>query len=414
MTLSEELTWRGFYHQTTYDDITSLDGPPIRFYWGVDPSADSMTVGNLAIAMMIKHFLRAGHHPVLLVGGATGLIGDPDGKARERQLISDDTIAANSVKIAAQYKTIFAGADFEVVNNYDWFSSIGYLEFLRDIGKHVPVRQMIGREFVQRRLGEGGTGISYAEFSYALVQAYDFLHLNREKQVTLQVCGADQWGNSVAGVDLIRRVNGGQAHVWSAPLVVNQASGEKFGKTETGAIWLDPAKTSPTSFYQFWINCDDGDVEDYLKLFTLFDKPQIASIMSEHNENQSARVGQQRLAAAVTEMIHGVDNKSIAEKITDYLTGRSPVSEAGEELVSLRREIPSVQTNAQGSIIQSLVDGGLATSNGDARRLIVSSAVSINGEKVKRDTYQPTDFKNGRLLLRKGKAYKDTVLVELG
>jgi tyrosyl-tRNA synthetase len=193
MNLSENLSWRGFVNQTTYKDPAVLDGDPITFYWGVDPSSDSMTVGNLAIAMMVRHFIEAGHKAVLLVGGATGLIGDPDGKSEERDLKSIDEIAHNKAGIVEQYKQIFAGQEFQLVDNYDWFKDMGYLQFLRDVGKHVPMRQMLARDFVQTRLGETGAGISYAEFSYALIQGYDFVHLHREMGVSLQVCGSDQW-----------------------------------------------------------------------------------------------------------------------------------------------------------------------------------------------------------------------------
>src|SRR5665213_2737643 len=197
MTLTEELTWRGFVHQTTYDDdgAKALNGQPVTFYWGVDPSADSMTIGNLAAAMLVRHFINHGHQAVLLVGGATGLIGDPDGKAQERDLKSQAEINANKAKIAEQYRQLYASLQFELVDNYDWFKDMNYLQFLREVGKHVPIRQMVGREFVQSRLGEGGAGISYAEFSYVLIQAYDFLHLHQHNGVNLQVCGADQWGN---------------------------------------------------------------------------------------------------------------------------------------------------------------------------------------------------------------------------
>ena len=237
MTLSQELTWRGFTNQTTYKDISVLDGDPITFYLGMDPSADSLTIGNLAVAMMIRHFIDHGHRAIMLVGGATGLIGDPDGKDDERLLKSHEEVTAYKTKIAAQYDRIFAGQSFEHVDNYDWFKDIGYLEFLRDVGKHVPMSQMLGRQFVQDRLGEMGSGLSYAEFSYALIQGYDFLHLYRTKGATLQLCGSDQWGNSIAGVELIRRIEGVEANIWSVPLVVNKATGKKFGKSEGGTVW---------------------------------------------------------------------------------------------------------------------------------------------------------------------------------
>lgn len=414
MNLSEELTWRGFVNQTTYKDISALDKGDIRFYWGVDPSADSMTIGNLAAAMMVKHFMKHGHKAVLLVGGATGLIGDPDGKATERDLKSFEEIEANKKAIVAQYQQIFAGMDFEVVDNYDWFSKLGYIEFLRDIGKHVPMRQMMGREFVQTRLSEDGAGISYAEFSYVLIQAYDFLRLNEDKQVSLQVCGSDQWGNSIAGVDLIRRKTGREAHVYSAPLIVNKTTGQKFGKSEAGAVWLDSTKTSPTDFYQFWVNSDDQNVEDYLKVFTGLDKAEVDQILADHNSNPGARLAQTRLAEAVTSLVHGDNQMVVARDLTDFLTGKRSIDEADAVLVDMRREIASAQIRPGSSVVEALVNSGLASSNTDARRLISSNAISINGAKISREEFEPDDFKNGRLLLRRGKAYKDSALIELG
>jgi tyrosyl-tRNA synthetase len=282
-TLSEELSWRGFVNQTTYNTVGVLDDQPVTFYWGVDPSADSMTIGNLAAAMMVRHFIDHGHKAYLLVGGATGLIGDPDGKKDERNLKTPEEIAANKTGLTAQYQRLFAGQPFEVVDNYDWLSGIHYLTFLRDIGKHVPISTMLSRDFVQARLGEGGSGISYAEFSYSLIQGYDYLHLFREHGVTLQLCGADQWGNSVTGVDLIRRIEGGEAHVFSSPLVVNKATGVKFGKSEDGAVWLDSTKTSVYKFYQFWLNVDDEGAIDYTKIYTLLSREAINELVTKQH-----------------------------------------------------------------------------------------------------------------------------------
>ena len=414
MTLSEELTWRGFVNQTTYKDAMALDSTQITFYWGVDPSADSMTVGNFALAMMVRHFINHGHKAILLVGGATGLIGDPDGKKQERDLKSLDEIAHNKHAIAEQYRTVFAGKDFEIVDNYDWFKDIGYLDFLRTVGKHVPMRQMLGREFVQSRLGEEGAGISYAEFSYSLIQGYDFLHLYQEKGATLQVCGADQWGNCIAGVELIRRIAGAEANIWSAPLVVNKSTGVKFGKSEAGAIWLDPAKTTPTQFYQFWINCDDAGVEDYLKIYTLLNKAELNAVMTAHNANPGARIAQLHLAEEVTKLVHGGDAMQNAFAVTNYLTGKAPIGEADDVLDEIRKEIPAVAVSATASIIEALVATGLAASNSEARRLLQGNAVAINGQKVVRENFEADDFDNGRLLLRRGKAFKDSALVELG
>lgn len=413
MTLSEELQWRGFVNQTTLKDIAELDGKPITFYWGVDPSAASMTVGNFAIAMMVRHFIKRGHKAVLLVGGATGLIGDPDGKAEERTLKSVEEVAKNKAGIIAQYKHIFAGEPFEVVDNYDWFKDLGYLEFLREVGKHVPMRQMLGREFVQSRLGEGGAGISYAEFSYSLIQGYDFLHLNRDMGVTLQVCGADQWGNSIAGVELIRRITGNEAHIWSAPLVINKATGVKFGKSEGGAVWLDSTLTTPTQFYQFWINCDDQGVEEYLKIYTLLSPDEITAILTEHQQNPKARVAQTRLAQEVTTLVHGNEQTAVAEAVTEALTGKRLVADLDDQLLAaLRAEIPSVTVAADSEIADALVGAGLASSKTEARRLIKDNAIALNGTKVARDQFEDADFQNNRLLMRKGKAFKDSALVE--
>jgi len=414
MKLSEELAWRGFVNQTTFKDLSALDGDPITFYWGVDPSADSMQIGNFAMAMMVRHFIDHGHKAILLVGGATGMIGDPDGKKQERDLKSIEDIQHNKEAISAQYRQVFAGKEFEIVDNYDWFKKLGYLEFLRDVGKHVPMRQMLGREFVQSRLSDEGDGISYAEFSYALIQGYDFLHLSREKGVTLQVAGADQWGNSIAGVELIRRIDGKEAHIWTGPLVVNKTTGVKFGKSEGGAVWLDPVKTTPTQFYQFWINCDDAGVEDYLKIYTLLPKEDIEEIMQRHRENPGARAAQVALAVNVTRLVHGDDQLRIATEVTDYLKGASIAHAEGEALGALRQEIPAVKTADDGSIVDALVASGLAASNTEARRFLKENAVSVNGQKVQRENFEPDDFQNGRLLVRRGKAFKDSALVELG
>jgi tyrosyl-tRNA synthetase len=384
MALSEELKWRGFVNQTTIEDITKLDGAPISFYFGVDPSADSMTIGNLAAAMMVRHFVDAEHKAYLLVGGATGMIGDPDGKASERSLKTLEEIAKNKAVIAAQYANLFAGKDFQVVDNYDWFKDINYLDFLRNIGKHVPMSQMLGRDFVQARLGEDGSGISYAEFSYSLIQGYDFLHLYREYGVTLQVCGADQWGNSLAGVDLIRRIDGGEVHVYSVPLIVNKATGVKFGKSEEGAVWLDPNKTSVYKFYQFWLNVDDDGVIDYMKVYTLLSKEEIENYQAQRDTNPSLRQTQKALAAEVTKLVHGEDRMLSVQKVTNVLFGGAEITELSDaELDILAEEIPVSQINK--TIVQILTETRLAASRGDARRLIAGGAITVNGEKITED-----------------------------
>ncbi len=397
MSLSQELTWRGFVNQTTFKDITVLDGDPISFYWGVDPSADSMQIGNLAAAMMVRHFINAGHKAYLLVGGATGMIGDPDGKADERNLKTLDEIAKNKAGIAAQYSQVFAGKDFTVVDNYDWFKDINYVDFLRTIGKNVPLSQMLSRDFVQSRIGEDGSGISYAEFSYSLIQGYDFLHLSRDHGVTLQLCGADQWGNSITGVDLIRRLDGKEAHVYSTPLIINKSSGVKFGKSEGGAIWLDPNKTSVYAFYQFWLNVDDASVVDLLKIYTLLSQEQVNELDQQSQANPGARSAQRSLAHEVTVLVHGTDRTASVERVTGVLFGDSAFdSLSSGDLDLLAAEIPTATVGV--SVVEALVSSSLAASNGEARRLIESGAVSVNGVKITTDQSIST-----KSLIKKGK-----------
>lgn len=372
MKLSEELEWRGFVNQTTLKDISVLDTQKLTFFWGVDPSADSMTVGNFAIAMMVRHFINHGHKAVLLVGGATGLIGDPGGKEEERQLKSPEEIANNKAGIAAQYKKVFAGKDFTFVDNYDWFKDMGYLQFLRDVGKHFSMTQLLDRDFVQSRIGKGGHGISYAEFSYTLIQGYDFLHLFRNYGVTLQVCGADQWGNSISGVELIRKLEGKEAHIWSAPLVINRSTGKKFGKSEGGAVWLDPTKTSVFDFYQFWLNVDDEGVLDYLKIYTLLGREQIEQIITEFKKNPAGRLAQKTLAYEATKIVHGQVEADKAVALTEQLFS----GQASDLAPSI--DLPQ----GEHDICEVVVRAGLVESNSAARRLLQQGGIRLNQQKV--------------------------------
>ena len=397
MTLSEELQWRGFVNQTTFKDLSALDKTSISFYWGVDPSADSMTIGNLAPAMMVRHFIEHGHKAFLLVGGATGMIGDPDGKKDERNLLTLEDIAFNKSSIAKQYQTVFAGQDFSVVDNYDWFKNITYIDFLRSVGKNAPLSQMLGRDFVQSRIGDEGAGISYAEFSYSLIQGYDFLHLYKEHGVTLQVCGADQWGNSLAGVDLIRRVEGAEAHVYSTPLVINKSTGMKFGKSESGAIWLDANKTSVYAFYQFWLNIEDASVGELLRFYTLLDKSEVERLEAEAASNPGAREAQKALAYAVTTIVHGKERTDSVLRVTSVLFGGTAFDAlTPDDVETLAAEIPN-GTLGQ-TVSELLIESEIAKSNGEARRLIESGAISINAEKIAADR-----IISKQLLLKKGK-----------
>ena len=372
MTLSEELSWRGFVNQTTLKDIAELDRTPLTFYWGVDPSASSMTVGNLAMAMMVRHFMRYGHEAILLVGGATGVIGDPDGKAQERSLKSLDEIAKNKAGIAAQYKQIFADQDFELVDNYDWFKDVSYLDFLRTVGKHMSMTQLLDREFVQSRIGKGGAGISYAEFSYSLIQGYDFLHLFRKKGVTLQVAGADQWGNGIAGVELIRKLEAREVHVWTGPLVVNKTTGVKFGKTEAGAVWLDSEQTPVFDFYQFWLNMDDAGVIDYLKIYTLLGREEITELEKQLQDAPAERAAQKTLAYEVTKIVHGQQKANAAVEATAQLFA------GGDSELT-----PTIEIAPGGyAIIDLIVKAGLATSHSEARRLFEQGGIKLNKQKV--------------------------------
>lgn len=397
MTLSEELQWRGFVNQTTFKELSALDKPGISFYWGVDPSAESMTIGNLAPAMMVRHFIEYGHKAYLLVGGATGMIGDPDGKKDERHLLTLEDIAHNKASIAKQYKAVFAGKDFTTVDNYDWFKDINYIDFLRTVGKNVPLSQMLGRDFVQSRIGDDGSGISYAEFSYSLIQGYDFLHLYKEHNVTLQVCGADQWGNSLAGVDLIRRVEGAEAHVYSTPLVVNKSTGVKFGKTEGGAIWLDAKKTSVYAFYQFWLNIEDTSVGELLRFYTLLDKAEIERLEAGVASNPGAREAQKALAKAVTTIVHGEERTDSVMRVTSVLFGGTPFETlTPDDIETLAAEIPHGALHQ--TVSELLIKAEIVKGNGEARRLIESGAISINGKKISvdRTLSEPSLLKKGK------------------
>ena len=383
MTLAEELSWRGLINQTTFANIKDINEPR-TFYFGVDPSAPSMTIGNLAAMMLCRHFIDHGHKPLLLVGGATGMIGDPDGKKQERDLRNAETVARNVKGLATQFRQVFRGQDFEIVDNADWFAHMNYIDFLHKVGKHISMTQLLDREFVQQRIGEGGAGISYGEFSYALIQGYDFLHLYREKDATLQLAGADQWGNSVLGVSLIRKLEGGEAHVLTAPLVINKQTGVKFGKSEGGAIWLDPEMTSPYKFYQFWLNCDDETSEDLIKIYTLLDRDTVEALIDNHRANPGERALQKTLAREVTDIVHGRQRRESVERVTGVLFGGGDIAALNDEdLNALANEIPTVDLDT--TVIAALVDAGICASNGEAKRLIKSGAISVNGSKIAGD-----------------------------
>ena len=395
--LSEELQWRGFYNQATFLAPEELDERHYTLYLGTDPSGDSLHVGHLAVYMLVRRFLDHGHDVVLLVGGGTGVIGDPGGKENERQLLSLETIAGNKVALAAQVTQLFSGKEFTLVDNYDWLKDVSVLEFLRDVGKYFSMSQLVQRDFIATRIGEGGAGISYAEFSYTLLQGYDFWHLHTHHDVNLQVGGSDQWGNILSGIELIRKKNGDTAYGMTAPLVINKSTGRKFGKSEGGAVWLDPAKTSVYKFYQFWLNTDDESVIDYMKLFTLLDKPTIEQIAAEQAAAPHTRVAQKRLAREITTLVHGEARARAAEHATEILFGGEVFDPTDEQVVAvLQAELPVTRQGQ--TVVDALIDTGVLQSKGEARRLIAGGAISVDGQKLAEDRVltQPALIKKGK------------------
>lgn len=413
MKLSDDLAWRGLIKDKTFSDAGWLDKPQ-AFYLGIDASAPSLTVGNLAIILLARRLVDGGWQAVLVMGGGTSLVGDPGGKVEERALKDREEIQKNIVGVKQQVTRLFQGEKYAMVDNYDWLAGLKYVDFLRDVGKHFSMTELMQREFVGQRMGESGSGISYAEFSYSLVQGYDYWHLFKNHQVVLQIGGSDQWGNILSGVALIRKKEAKEVHALSMPLVVDKATGRKFGKSESGAIWLDPAQTSPTEFYQFWINTNDADVEDYLKIFTFLTKDEVGQVMAGHAKDPAKRAAQTALAKAVTELVHGSGGGRASEKVTEYLTSQASIGQASDaDLQQIREEIPAIKAKPGDSLIEVLVQSGLASSNSDARRLLAAKAIYVNHQPASKDELVDSDFQNGRLLLRRGKAFKDSALVEL-
>ena len=397
MKLSEELQWRGFVAEHTLDQVSDLDKAPRNFYWGTDPSADSLHIGHLAALMMCACFVRHGYTPYYLVGGATGQIGDPKDTV-ERDLKGLDEIERNKAALAKQIvRVTHSPADTKILDNYDWFSEVKFLPFLREIGKAFSMTQLLDRQFVQKRIGEGGSGISYAEFSYTLIQGYDFLHLFRTHNVDLQLCGADQYGNCTSGIHLIKRLENAKADAYSCPLIIDKVTGRKFGKSEGNAVWLDANKTSIFDFYQFWLNQSDDALEDYFKYFTFVTPEELDEILAKHAENPGARYGQRQLAAKVTEVVHGADAAKSAEKITAILFGDGQLSDlSADELDLLAKSFPAANKGAQ--LLDILVETGLASSKGEGRKLLSGNAISVNGTKIAED--QPV---NELALIKRGK-----------
>lgn len=391
MKLSEELIYRGFKAETTLGNPEDLDNRESKkFYWGADPSADSLTIGNLAALMMCACFVRHGYEPYLLVGGATGQIGDPK-ENDERELKSLDEVEHNKKCIKAQIERVVSAENVKMVDNLDWFRNMKYLDFLREVGKVFSMTQLLDRQFVQNRIGEGGGGISYAEFSYTLIQGYDFLHLYREHGVSLQLCGADQYGNCTSGIHLIRRLENGNADVWSTPLIIDPVTGRKFGKSEGNAIWLAATDngsgnyTPIFDFYQFWLNQSDEAVEYLIKIYTLYGKEEIENILEQHRMAPEKRIAQKALARGVTEVVHGKKNAETIENLTTILfdknTNFADFSE--DEIIEFANYLPTIDKGTM--LVDALVTSGLASSKKKAREFLIQGAITINGIKVQDD-----------------------------
>lgn len=383
MKLSEELLWRGFHAETSIKDPAELDKrAQKKFYFGADPSADSLTIGNLAALMMCACFVRHGYQPYLLAGGATGQIGDPKDTG-ERELKPLEEVERNKQAIARQMANIVRSPELIMVDNLDWFREIKYLDFLREIGKAFSMTQLLDRQFVQARIGEGGSGISYAEFSYTLIQGYDFLHLYRTYGIDLQLCGADQYGNCSSGIHLIRRLEGATADAWSTPLVIDPVTGRKFGKSEGNAIWLDAGKTSIFDFYQFWLNQPDEAVEKLLKIYTLLMPEEVEAVMKEQTEHPERRAAQRALARGATEVVHGREKAEAVEALSARLFGGDLAELTADEIGEFAEFLA---TAPQGTgLMEALVATGLSSSKGEARKLAAAGAISVNGVKVRED-----------------------------
>lgn len=388
-----ELTWRELIHQSTDDANIGkwLGEKPRTLYVGFDPTADSLHVGHLVALMVLRRFQKAGHRPIALVGGATGMIGDPSGKSEERKLLSVDLLQAN---VAGMKSQMVRFLDFDcgdnsalLVNNFDWMGRFSYLDFLRDIGKHFPVNVMLTKDSVRSRLERTDIGMSYTEFSYMLLQAYDFVHLNQQYGCELQAGGSDQWGNITAGIDLARRMHGAQLYGMTCPLLT-KADGAKMGKTESGALWLSPERTSPYHFYQYWINLDDADVTKCLRFFTDLNREEIEQVEAEHASDPGRRTAQRRLAVELTRLVHGDEGLRTAERATEIFFGAEISQLSDAQLAGIfanvpSKELPRSALGGEGvSVIDALFDAGLAKSKGDARRTITQGGAYVNNRRI--------------------------------
>ncbi len=392
MNLIEELRWRGMIQDIMPGTEEQLNKEMTTGYIGFDPTADSLHIGSLVPILLLVHFQKAGHKPIALVGGATGMVGDPSGKSEERNLLSEDVLQKNVAGVKAQLEKFL---DFnptlpnaaEMANNYDWFKSISFIDFLRDAGKHITVNYMMAKDSVKKRI-EGETGISYTEFAYQLMQGYDFYWLYQHKNCKLQMGGSDQWGNMTTGTELIRRKSGGEAFVFTNPLIT-KADGGKFGKTESGNVWLDPNRSSPYQFYQFWLNASDTDAEKWIRIFTFLTRDAVDMLIHEHKMNPSARVLQKTLAQEITTFVHGKEEFEKAVETTQKLFANqnAPAEslsvgdlEGMEGVVKL--DLAKDKINAGIDIVSFLAETGISSSKGEARKLVQGGGISVNRKKV--------------------------------
>lgn len=399
MTLFEDLRWRGLIKDSTSPDLEEkLNRGGMTFYIGTDPTAESMHIGHLSSFLISKRLKDAGHHPILLIGGATGRIGDPK-PTEERSMKSIEEIEKNVKGLTEQAKKIFG---FEVVNNYDWIKDIDVVTFLRDYGKYFNINYMLDKDIIRRRLD---TGISFTEFTYMILQALDFLHLYKTKNCTLQVAGSDQWGNITAGVDLIRKVTGKEVYAFTMPLVTDSA-GKKFGKSEGNALWLDKEKTSSYELYQFFINVEDSMIETYLKIYTFLSKEQIEDIVKRHNAEPHLRIGQKALAEEIITFLHGHEEYEKAVKISEVLFNGNVKELTLQELEIGFKNVPSYTVTEGGNIVDILVTSAIATSKREAREFVGNGSIRINGEKVTDVEYEITKdmaIEGKIVVIRKGK-----------
>lgn len=412
----DDLDARGLIHDTTdrAELASRLGSGPTTLYHGIDPSADSLHIGNFVGVLMLRRFQDAGHFPLVLIGGATGMVGDPGGRSEERNLLDEEQLAANMAGIRRQLENLVDLDRAEMVNNFEWTKQVSILEFLRDVGKHATINQMVAKDSVKSRM-QSEHGISYTEFSYMLLQAFDYWWLHTNKGCDLQIGGSDQWGNITAGVDLIRRREANTVHALTWPLIT-RADGQKFGKSVGGAVWLDPERTLPYEFHQYWLNVADSDIERFLMQLTLLDPAEVRELAAEHGANPEQRLGHRRLADELTSLVHGPEAVAQANLAAEGMFGRGDLT--SEVLEALRGIVPETLVRSQDldgddAVLELLTATELTSSKGEARRLLSQGGVSLNRQKVSDGRIPEGSLVDGRyLLVQKGKKQRHLVVVD--